>query len=166
MKKIIIGIMGPGKTATSHDVENAYQLGQLIAASGWVLLTGGSNNGVMEAANQGAKAANGLTLGILPNADAQGMSEAVDIAIFTNLGQARNVINVLSGDVIIACGIGAGTASEIALAIKQNKPVILLNQTLESQQFFKSLAPEQVFIVDSPKAAIEKVKDCLAQSID
>jgi len=166
MKKIIIGIMGPGKTATPHDMKNAYQLGQLIAVSGWILLTGGSNNGVMEAANQGAKSCQGLTLGILPNADAQGMSEAVDIAIFTNLGQARNVINVLSSDVIIACGIGAGTASEIALAIKQNKLVILLNQTLESQQFFKSLAPKQVFIVDSPKAAIEKVKDCLAQSID
>ncbi len=166
MKKIIIGIMGPGKGATSLDVDYAYQLGQLIAQSGWVLLTGGSNTGVMEAANQGAKAANGLTLGILPNADNKGMSKAVDIAIFTNLGQARNVINVLSSDVIIACGMGAGTASEIALGIKQNKPIILLNQNLESQNFFKSLAPEQVFIVDSPEAAIQTVKDCLTQLIE
>ncbi|WP_083620934.1 SLOG cluster 4 domain-containing protein [Planktothrix serta] len=166
MKKIIIGIMGPGEGATSLDVDYGYQLGQFIAQSGWVLLTGGRNSGVMEAANQGAKAAKGLTLGILPNADNQGMSEAVDIAIFTNLGQARNVINILSSDVVIACGIGAGTASEIALAIKQNKPVILLNQNLESQSFFKSLAPELVFIVDSPESAIQTVKNCLAKLID
>ncbi|CAD5967634.1 putative protein AF_1126 [Planktothrix tepida] len=166
MRKITIGVMGPGEGATSLDVEHGYQLGQLIAESGWVLLTGGRNRGVMESANQGAKAANGLTLGILPNGDNQGMSEAVDIAIFTNLGQARNAINVLSSDVIIACGMGAGTASEIALAIKQNKCVILLNQNLESQSFFKSLAPEQVFIVNSPESAIQMVKDCLAKLID
>lgn len=157
--------MGPGEGATTIDLAHAYQLGQFIAQSGWILLTGGRNSGVMESANQGAKSAKGLTLGILPNADALGMSEAVDIAIFTNLGQARNVINVLSSDVIIACGIGAGTVSEIALAIKHNKPVILLNQNPESQSFFKSLNPENIFIVDSPETAIQTVKECLSKSL-
>jgi Predicted Rossmann fold nucleotide-binding protein len=66
MKKTIIGIMGPGESATSTDLENAYQLGQLIAEAGWILLTGGRNVGVMDAANKGAKSANGLTVGILP----------------------------------------------------------------------------------------------------
>jgi len=40
-----------------------------------------------------------------------------------------------SSDVVIACGMGAGTASEIALALKGNKKVILLNDE-ESKCFF------------------------------
>lgn len=40
MRKIIIGVMGPGENATHTDIENAYQLGKLIAQQGWMLLTG------------------------------------------------------------------------------------------------------------------------------
>lgn len=163
MKKTIMGVMGPGVDATPIDLENAYQLGEMIAQEGWVLLTGGRKAGVMEAANQGAKAAQGLTVGILPNADSVGMSEAVDIAIFTNLGNARNAINVLSSDVVIACGIGTGTASEIALAIKENKTVILLNQNPNSQVFFESLSPTQVVTVQTPSEAIQIAKQCLGR---
>ncbi|EAW37730.1 LOG family protein [Lyngbya sp. PCC 8106] len=162
MKKIIIGVMGPGNSATTLDLKNAYQLGQLIAQNGWTLLTGGRNVGVMEAASQGAKSAQGLTLGILPGSNSSGMSEAVDIAIFTNLGNARNMINILSSDIVIGCGMGAGTASEIALAIKEHKTVILLNQNQASQVFFKSLSPDQVYRVETPQEAIETVIDCLS----
>jgi uncharacterized protein (TIGR00725 family) len=91
------------------------------------------------------------------------MSEAVDIAIFTNLGNARNAINILSSDVVIACGIGAGTASEIALAIKENKTVILLNQYPESQVFFQNLSPRQVARVDTPQEAIQIVMHSLSE---
>ncbi len=162
MKKIIIGVMGPGNSATSLDLKNAYQLGQLIAQNGWILLTGGRNVGVMEAASQGAKSAQGLTLGILPGSNSSGISEAVDIAIFTNLGNARNTINILSSDIVIGCGMGAGTASEIALAIKEHKTVILLNQNPDSQVFFQSLSPDQVYRVETPKEAIKTVIDCLS----
>jgi len=41
MPKTIIGIMGPGELATDQDKRNAYELGKLIAAEGWVLLSGG-----------------------------------------------------------------------------------------------------------------------------
>ncbi len=163
MKKTIIGVMGPGLNATPNDLENAYQLGEMIAQQGWLLLTGGRKAGVMEAANQGAKAAQGLTVGILPNAEEIGMSEAVDIAIFTNLGNARNAINILSSDIVIACGIGAGTTSEIALAIKENKTVILLNQNPHSQVFFESLSPTQVVKVKTASEAIQIVKQCLSR---
>ena len=161
MKRTVIGVMGPGKNATAIDLEYAYQLGELIAKKGWVLLTGGRASGVMEAANRGAKLADGLTVGILPNQDTVGASDAVDIAILTNLGNARNAINILSSDLIIACGMGAGTASEVALAIKENKTIFLLNQSLESQAFFKRLAPQQIIIVDTPKAAIEMIQNRL-----
>jgi uncharacterized protein (TIGR00725 family) len=162
MKKTIIGIMGSGESATSTDLENAYQLGQLIAEAGWILLTGGRNVGVMDAANKGAKSANGLTIGILPGNDTRGLSESVDIAIVTDMGNARNNINILSSDVIIACGMGAGTASEIALALKAHKQVILLNENAESQVFFKSLGNFNIFVVNNAVEAMNQAREILA----
>lgn len=163
MRKIIIGVMGPGKNATDTDLENAYQLGQLIAQVGWLLLTGGRNLGVMDAASQGAKAAGGLTIGILPDREPQAISEAVDIAIFTDMGNARNNINVLSCDVVIACGMGAGTASEIALALKNGKKVVLLTEHYESKGFFSSLSQGDIFLAANPQDAIEFVKEFLTK---
>ncbi len=161
MRKTIIGVMGVGNLATPRDLDNAYQLGQLIAQNGWILLTGGRKAGVMEAANKGAKIAGGLTVGILPGKDTSNLAEDVDIAIITDLGNARNNINVLSSDVIIACGMGAGTASEIALALKNQKKVILLNDNPISKEFFKSLSPEKVLIARNPEQAIVLVKEVL-----
>lgn len=159
MRKIVIGIMGPGDNPTEIDLNRAYKLGQRIAQEGWILLTGGSKAGVMDAASQGAKAAGGLTIGILRGDNTNDMSEAVDIAIVTNMGSARNNINVLSSDVVIACGMGTGTASEIALALKNGKQVVLLNDHQDSQKFFTSLSPEQVFLATSPEGAIKFVKE-------
>lgn len=153
--KIIIGVMGPGEQATATDLQNAYELGKLIAQQGWVLLTGGRNVGVMDAASQGAKSANGLTIGILPGNNTNDVSESVDLAIVTDLGNARNNINVLSADVVIACGISTGTAAEIALALKANKKVILLNDRQESKLFFKHLSPENIYLVNTPAEAIK-----------
>ncbi|BAY08814.1 putative P450 cytochrome [Calothrix sp. NIES-2098] len=158
MRTTIVGVMGPGEKATASDLQNAYELGLLIAQQGWILLTGGRNAGVMDAANKGAKFANGLTLGILPKNQQDSISHDVDIAVFTDMGNARNNINVLSSDVVIACGMGAGTASEIALALKGNKAVILLNDDAESKVFFKKLSPENVYIVESAVDAIASAK--------
>jgi uncharacterized protein (TIGR00725 family) len=158
MTKIIVGVMGPGEKAKVNDIRNAYELGRLIAQQGWILLTGGRNTGVMDAANQGAKSVDGLTLGILPGNDRDSISSYVDIALFTDMGSARNNINVLSSNVVIACGMGAGTASEIALAIKGNKPVILLTDDVESKAFFKKLSPNNVYIVESAVDAIAIAK--------
>ncbi len=162
MKKILIGVMGKGDKATATDCQNAHELGKLIAQQGWVLLTGGRNVGVMDAASLGAKAANGLTVGILPENDTSAISQAVDIAIITGMGNARNNINVLSSDVIIACGMGAGTASEIALALKANKKVILLNSDEQSKSFFQHLASENVYTTNNPSEAIKIVQKILS----
>ncbi|MEA5624270.1 TIGR00725 family protein [Nostoc sp. UHCC 0251] len=161
MRKIIIGVMGPGKNATANDLQNAYILGQLIAQQEWILLTGGRNIGVMDAVSKGAKSAEGLTIGILPSDNQDSISSCVDIAIFTDMGNARNNINVLSSDVVIACGMGAGTASEIALALKASKQVILLTHDEESKVFFKKLSPENVYIVESVESAIATAKTIL-----
>ena len=164
MRKPIIGIMGPGDLATETDLKNADELGKLIAQEGWILLTGGRNVGVMEAASQGAKAAGGLTIGVLPSNHTKNVSDAVDIAIVTDLGNARNNINVLSSDVIIACGIGLGTVSEIALGLKNGKPVMLLSEDRESQQFFKRLSSNLILIAVDTETTIKLIKEILKKA--
>jgi len=161
MRKIIVGVMGPGDKATAKDLQNAYELGKLIAQQQWILLTGGRNVGVMDAASKGAKSTNGLVIGILPDDSKRGISEAVDIAIFTDMGNARNNINVLSSDLVIACGMGAGTASEIALALKGNKQVILLTDDVESKVFFQKMSPNNVYLVEEVEEAIATAQTIL-----
>lgn len=156
--------MGPGHQATATDINNAYQLGKLIAQQGWVLLSGGRNVGVMDAASRGAKSVGGLTVGILPHNSLEGVSEAIDIPILTDMGQARNNINVLSSDVVIACGMGLGTASEVALALKNDKPVIILTEDPETIHFFMTLSRDKVLSATTPETAIELVREILRNS--
>src|SRR5512138_1256253 len=124
--RYVVGVMGPAK-ARRKDVENARTLGELIARREWVLLTGGRDVGVMHAANQGAKKVpRSLTVGVLPSTRDK-ISKYVDIAIVTEMGNARNNVCVLSSQVIVACGLGgSGTVSEVALALKAGKEVVLL----------------------------------------
>lgn len=158
MRRLIVGIMGPGDQASAEVCAIAYDLGYQIATAGWVVLTGGRNTGVMDAACRGAKAANGLTLGILPGSDDTHLSPAVDLPIFTGMGHARNAINVLSSDVVIACGMGCGTASEVALALKNGKPVILVRSDSISEAFFKQLAPGQVQVATTSDEVVERIR--------
>jgi uncharacterized protein (TIGR00725 family) len=164
-RRIIIGVMGAGENARASDLRNAFALGSAIAAEGWVVLTGGRNRGVMDAANKGAKAAGGLTVGILPTKDKGAISVAVDLAIITDMGSARNYINVLTSDVIVACGAGgAGTASEIALALKSDKSVILFSSSTESRAFFKKIGGRLIFETDSVSKTIDIIKKLLAKT--
>jgi len=124
-RRIVIGVMGGG-AAEPEVITAAEELGRRIAQAGWVLLTGGRTAGVMRAASRGAAAAGGLVIGVLPDADPDSADEHVSVAIATGLGMARNAINVLSSDVVVACPGGAGTLSEVALAIKAGRPVVLM----------------------------------------
>jgi uncharacterized protein (TIGR00725 family) len=124
-RNLIIGVMGGGQ-ADEQSLQSAYRLGGLIARQGWVLLNGGRNCGIMNASARGALDAGGLTIGILPDANTEQASPYIRVPICTGMGSARNVINILSSDIVVACQGGAGTLSEIALAIKHAKQVITL----------------------------------------
>ncbi len=124
-KPLIVGVMGGG-LADDTAYEEACKLGKLIAENGWILLNGGRNSGIMDASAKGAADAGGLTIGILPDDHDNRVSEHIQVPILTGMGNARNCINVLSSNVIVACSGGAGTISEIALALKTGKTVICL----------------------------------------
>lgn len=162
MRKPIVGVFGPGAGATASDRDCAYELGVQIARHHWILLTGGRNVGVMDAACRGARSAGGLTLGILAGAEVGEASAALDIVLRTDLGSARNNINALSCDRAIACGMGWGTISEVALRLKAGQPVVLLNWDAALAEGFATMAPELVAIVNSPAAAIVSLQDSFA----
>jgi uncharacterized protein (TIGR00725 family) len=155
--RYVVGVMGPAK-AKKKDLDNARVLGEFIARRGWVVLTGGRNVGVMDAACEGAKRVGGsLTVGILPTAK-DTVSRHVDVPIITEMGSGRNNINVLTSHVVVACGLsGSGTVSEVALAVKAGKPVILIDASPAEAAFFRRLGKRLVSVASSPEEAIELI---------
>jgi uncharacterized protein (TIGR00725 family) len=156
--------MGSGKSDRPQDTVTAFELGKAIAENGWILLSGGRKSGVMEAVNEGAKSVAGaaLTIGIVPDSDKRQLSDYVDVGIVTGMGSARNNINILSSDVVIACGYGGlGTASEIALALKSRKHVILLNERPECGIFFATIGGDLLHQTENVEATISLVKTLL-----
>jgi len=160
MRKPVIGVMG-GSKASAAVYAQARQLGSLIAQRGWVLLNGGRNQGVMAASAEGAKLAGGTVIGILPDSTDSRASPHLDIAIMTDLGDGRNLLNVLSSDVVIACPGKLGTLSEAVLALKRHKRVILLGWQLTDPQFKHFIKTGQLTHAASPSEAVEQAAKAL-----
>jgi uncharacterized protein (TIGR00725 family) len=157
-RKIAIAVVGVGSDI-EPAISNARKLGELLAKEGWIIISGGRNAGVMKAVNEGAKRVQGsLTIGILPSASTE-VAPGVDIVIITDMHNARNNVIALSGNIMVACGVdGPGTVSEIALAIKNGKKVILLCADNSSIDFFKQLSPNHILTATSPEEAIKIIK--------
>ncbi len=161
MRKPVVGVMG-GSKATPGVCETARRLGTLIAQRGWVLLNGGRNTGVMAASAAGAKEAGGFVVGVLPDATTTKAAPDLDLAVVTGMGDARNVINVMSSDVVIACRGELGTLSEIVLALKHDKRVILLGFDAGAE-LDKYRKRGQLTAAESPEEAIEQAAAALRQ---
>lgn len=154
--------MGPGENASPEENELAFTLGKAIAENGWLVLTGGRSFGVMDAAMRGAREGNGLTIGILPNDNNANSSDHADIKIVTGMGSARNLVNVLSSHVIVVIGMAAGTASEVALALKSGKKVILLQQDEITIRFFKNIGSYKVMVASNVEETVRMIRDYLS----
>ena len=108
-RRKVICVVGPGEGATSTQLSWGLELGRLIASHGWVALTGGRAAGVMDAVSRGARELGGLTVGVLPSGDRTGLSAAVEIAIVTGLGSARN-----NGPRILSCDVCTSNAGSVS----------------------------------------------------
>ncbi len=156
MRKTMVGIMG-GNAADERTIAVAYDMGKLIAEHDWALVSGGRPNGVMQASVSGAKEAGGFTVGILYGDDIDDAAEGLDIVIPTGMGAGRNVINILSSDVVVACRGTGGTLSEIALALRFGRPVVLVDFD-PGETFLKACAADARFsLVKTPEEAIAQV---------
>ena len=138
-----VGVMGSG--TETHEAL-AQPVGDLLADLGVNLLTGGGA-GVMTAVSRAFvqhPRARGICIGVIPcedeahrSAPRRGYPNAyVELPIFTHLPYSgregthdlsRNHINVLSCSAIVALPGGDGTASEVSLAVRYRRPVIVFS---------------------------------------
>jgi uncharacterized protein (TIGR00725 family) len=143
MRRKIVGVMGGKRDFPELTVP----LGELIARSGYHLLTG-AGLGIMEGVSRAFfeyEGRGGAAIGIvravtlcagtiqgsrreyLPNQ----VNPWVEIPIYTQLHLSsedclsRNHINVLTSDVVIALPGNEGTASEVELALQYGVPLII-----------------------------------------
>lgn len=159
-KKPVIGIIGAGQNASEEMLANAYNLGKLIAKNNWFLLNGGRNVGVMEMSSKGAFDHDGFVIGVLPG-DSE-VSEYISVCIDTGMGNARNNVIVRSADILISLGGGAGTLSEMSLALKAQKRLIVLNPNEDIKRVLISLdSPGKVEYVSTPEDAIQVIQSIL-----
>ncbi|HXV75779.1 MAG TPA: hypothetical protein VD788_05615 [Candidatus Polarisedimenticolaceae bacterium] len=137
----IVGVMGSGR---APHLDRAEPLGRWLAGAGVHLLTGGGG-GVMTAVSRAFHRVvprAGRVIAILPGSvDGTGYTTRagypnpwVEIPIATHLPlsgargtetMSRNHINVLTADLIVALPGGAGTSSEVALAVAYGRPVVV-----------------------------------------
>jgi len=140
-KKLIIGVIGAANASPS-SLANAYQVGQLIAENGAVLICGGLG-GVMEAASRGCADAGGDVLGILPGNSPSSANPYVTLPIVTDMGHARNVIIAQTASALIAIEGEYGTLSEIAISLKLGKPVVQLGSWSQISTTYQANTPKQ-----------------------
>ena len=122
----VIGDGDPSGPDAHRVLEWAEEIGQLLARAGATVVTGGLG-GVMRAASRGAVSAGGMTIGILPGADAREANEYVRLSIPTGLGVMRNLVVVTAADAVVAVGGRHGTLSEIGLALRMGRHVVALS---------------------------------------
>ena len=121
-RKLKIGVLGP-HDCSEEERALGFSVGAELARRGAILVCGGLG-GMMEAAAEGTKSEQGLTVGLLPGDKASHANEFIDVALPTGLGPIRNALIVRACDAVIAVRGGYGTLSEIAFALRLNVPVV------------------------------------------
>jgi len=138
------------------------ELGRLLAKNGYAVACGGLL-GVMEAICKGVKMEGGLTIGIIPFKDKTAANQYIDIVVPVPFSQARNIVVVLSGDVVIAIGGKAGTLSEMCFAWIYDKPLIALSSvegwsSKLADQKLDDRRIDKVYGAESPQEVIERLE--------
>jgi uncharacterized protein (TIGR00725 family) len=153
--RLYISFIGGGR-ATASQYALAGDVGRMVAGLGAVLVCGGLG-GTMAAAARGAKEAGGATLGILPGHDRTQGNPYLDYVVTTGIGHARNVAVVSSGDAVVAVGGEFGTLSEIGLARKIGRPVVIL----EGWRLQRDEGTDGIWYASTPEEAQAILRDIL-----
>lgn len=140
-RNIMLAVVGAG-ACDDATAALAARVGREVARHGCSLVTGG-RGGVMEAASRGAAEGGGLVIGILPGTSTAEANPHVQVPVVTGLGEARNVIIARTAHGVIAVGGEYGTLSEIAFALKFNKPVASLGSWEIDPSIMRASSPEE-----------------------
>ncbi|MGQ0662886.1 MAG: hypothetical protein ACT4P2_04730 [Pseudomonadota bacterium] len=120
--RVPVGVIGP-RQASPEQLAAAEAIGRGLAEMGLTVLCGG-RQGVMEAVCRGAAAADGLSVGLLAEADAGAANPFLGVALATGIGEARNALIARAAFCLIAVGDSLGTLSEVALGLQFGKAVL------------------------------------------
>jgi uncharacterized protein (TIGR00730 family) len=178
-----VSIFGSARVPPDQPVyRQAERTAALLVEAGFGVITGGGP-GIMEAANKGAKEANGLSIGCnieLPFE--QGMNPYVDIAINFRYFFVRKTMFVKYAEAFIIFPGGFGTLDELfeALTLIQtgkvrNFPVILfgaqywrglrdwVRETLLAEGKISPEDLDLLVVTDEPAEAVRIIADCYEQ---
>jgi uncharacterized protein (TIGR00730 family) len=172
-----VSVFGSARVKPDNDVYRvAQEIGRLFAEAGFAVVTGGGP-GVMEAANRGAKAAGGLSVGFtidLPHE--QDPNPYLDICVNFKHFYARKTMLVKAAEGFVMMPGGFGTLDEMfeALTLIQtgkvlNFPVVLLgsehwkglldwiNAKVLSEGLISPEDEELLYVTDDPEGAVKLV---------
>jgi len=175
-----VTVFGSARVPPDHAVYRAAEdVGRRFAETGFAVVTGGGP-GVMEAANQGAQMAGGLSIGFgidLPHE--QRNNPYVDISLTFKHFYARKTMLVKAAEGFVMFPGGFGTLDELfeALTLIQtgkvlNFPVVLfgrehwsgllewIRERLLSNAMISAEDEDLLYLTDDPAEAVEIVVEC------
>lgn len=168
-----------GSSHTSFDSElakQAYEVSKKLAEAGYIVVDGGGP-GVMRAATEGAKSADGKVIGIVLEADINMHYEGrdpknlFDIEIRAKNYVERTLALMREGQVYVVFNGGTGTISEFGMAwglarlyFGHHKPLILYGQFWEKiiaafkENMLITREEQEVYkIVDTPEGVLQAI---------
>jgi uncharacterized protein (TIGR00725 family) len=134
-RRRVVGVIGSSDASVTARTQ-AHELGAAVCRAGAHLVCGGMG-GIMEEACRGFVEARhglghvecGVTIGIIPTEYKKDANPYVDVIVPTGMGMMRNLLVVLSADVIVSVAGGAGTLNEIAAGWQKGKTLVALSTT-------------------------------------
>jgi len=169
-RKLQIGVIGyagkeeyKGSTggASTKLLKLAEEVGQRLARAGATVVTGGKS-GIMLAAAKGARAKNGTTVGVVKGPSRFTSNSYTDIEIISGMmaDGLDELLLVLMCDALIVLGGGAGTMQELALAYRNNKPIVVIQGTggwaeRIGEEYLDERKRKKVLIASTAERAVE-----------
>lgn len=146
-----ITVIGASESEDKIALNNAFEVGVLLAKKEITLVSGGLT-GVMNEASRGAFTSGGDVIAVLPTTDPSDANPFVTHVVATGISHARNLAVVASGDAVIAIGGSYGTLSEIAFASRLGLTVVSLGDWDIS---FPDGSKADLLIASDPNEAVD-----------
>ncbi|MFF5174717.1 TIGR00730 family Rossman fold protein [Micromonospora sp. NPDC000089] len=169
------------RTLDRRWLELATETGRELARRGHTLVSGGGRVGMMGAVTDGARAAGGRTLGVIPQAlvDLEVADLSSDELLVTDTMAARKTLMIEKSDAFLTLPGGLGTLDELfevwttATLAMHAKPMVLVDadgfyrplldwlDDLGERRFLKPAGRALVTVVDSVPAALDALESRL-----
>lgn len=178
--KTKIGVMGSSEPPAAAIAEKARALGEAVARSGSLLLTG-ATTGVIHLVGKTARDAGAFHIGISPgekereHVETFGLpTDACDAIVYTGFGlKGRNVVLVRSADVVIFIAGSIGSLNEFTIAYDEGKIIGCLvgsggaaDEIKRIAETFQKKTDSKIFYDADPERLIETCLGAAADSGD